>query len=152
MPIILSIDTNWIEENIFLHKLNRAEQSLLDDIFETSTYNVGDEIISQGDCRRVIYILRSGFVDITQKNNGKSVHLGYVCEGGLFGEMSFLTEKPASATVTAHKDCLVYKLSLDGYCKLISQNQELLLSLFTYILNHSSDLLRQMNHQYAAQV
>ncbi len=147
----MTIDTNWIEENIILHKLDHAAQALLNEVFETITYQAGDEIISQHSSDRGIYILRSGLAAITQQSGNSSLCLGYADEGALFGEMSFLTEKQASATVTAHSNCLVYKLSFEGYCTLITKNQELLLSLFTYMLNYSGELIRRMNIQLAEQ-
>jgi len=147
----MPIDTNWIEENILLHKLDRADQTLLDEVFEISRYQVGDEIVSQGHTGGGLHILRSGSASITQKNGKKCLLLGQADEGALFGAMSFLTENLASATVTAHSDCLTYKLNLDGYCTLLTKNQKLLLSLFTYMLSHSGEVLRKMNTQYAEQ-
>ncbi|MFC1536746.1 Crp/Fnr family transcriptional regulator [Pseudomonadota bacterium] len=145
----MSIDTAWFEENILLHKLNEEANALLDEVFEINRYQTGDEIISQGSVGGELYILRSGKAAITRKDGKKCIFLGHADEGALLGSMSFLSGNLSSATATAHSDCLIYKLNLDGYIKLLTKNQDLLLSLFTCMLNHSGELLRQMNVQYA---
>ena len=145
----MSIDTAWFEENILLHKLNEEANALLDEVFEISSYQTGDEIVSQGNIGGELRILRSGTAAITRKDGKKCLFLGHAGEGALFGSMSFLSESLSSATVTAHSDCLTYRLNRDGYIKLLTKNQELLLSLFTCMLNHSGEVLRQMNAQYA---
>jgi len=146
----MPIDANWMEEHILLHKLNGGSQSLLDEVLELVHFQTGDEIISQGATGGQLYILRSGLAVITQKMDGRSIYLGHANEGDLFGEMSFLNGTEPSATVTAHSDCIAYKLDLIGYCKLVTRDHELLLSLFTYILTYSGNKLRRMNEQYIA--
>ena len=147
--IHMSIDTEWLEESIFLHKLNEKAYALLDEVFEILSYQTGDEIICQGKISGELYILRSGTAAITRKNGKNCTFLGHASEGAMLGSMSFLSDNLSSATVTAHSDCLIYKLNLDGYIKLLTKNQDLLLSLFTCMLNHSGEALRQMNTQYA---
>ena len=146
----MPIDANWMEEHILLHKLNGGGQLLLDEVLELAHFQTGDEIISQGSTGGQLYILRSGLAVITQKVDGRSIYLGHANEGDLFGEMSFLNGTESGATVTAHSDCLAYKLDLDGYCKLVTRDHELLLSLFTYMLTYSGNKLRRMNEQYIA--
>ena len=145
----MTIDATWFEENILLHKLNEQDRILLNEVFETDLHQTGDEIISEGNVGGGLYILRAGSTAITQKSEQKCVHLGHASEGALFGSMSFLTGNLSNATVTAHSKCLTYKLNRDGYCKMLTQNHELLLSLFTYMLNQSGEILRKMNSQYA---
>lgn len=147
---MVSIDYNWIEENVLLRKIDYSDQSLLNDVFNTVSYQTGDEIVTQGHPGGHLFILRSGSTVITQEINNKPVYLGRAEEGSLFGEMSFLNGGPFSATVTAHSDCLAYRLDLQGYCKLLTVNPDMLMSLFTYILNYSSTALKQMNIQYGA--
>ena len=147
---MVSIDYKWVEENILLQKVNLSDQTLLNEVFDLVSYQTGDEIVTQGHPGGHLYILRYGSAAITQKINGKSIYLGQADEGALFGEMSFLNGSPFSATVTAHSDCLTYRLDLQGYCKLLTVNPEMLMSLFTYILNCSSSALKQMNIQYGA--
>jgi len=145
----MTIDTVWFEENILLHKLNEQDCILLNEVFETGIHHTGDEIISEGNLGGDLYILRAGSTAITQKSNQKCCHLGHASEGALFGSMSFLSDNLSSATVTAHSKCLTYKLNYDGYIKLLTQNHELLFSLFTYMLNQSGEILRKMNSHYA---
>jgi len=148
----MGIDAEWLEENILLHKLNEQDCTLLEEVFKISSHRTGDEIISQGNAGGGLHILRSGAAAITRKDGKKCIFLGHAGEGSLFGSMSFLSGNSSSATVTAHSECLTYSLNHDGYIKLLTINQQLLLSLFTYMLNHSGEVLRQMNMQYVESV
>jgi CRP-like cAMP-binding protein len=144
----MDIDIPWFEENILLHKLDTGERQLLQDVFAAVEYTTGDEIVSQGVPAGGIFILRSGSAAVTCKENGQSIYLGEAEEGALFGEMTFLAGGVASATVTAHSRCTIYRMDRDGYYKLIVKNQEMLICLFTYMLNHAAVTIQRMNQQH----
>lgn len=139
------IDYRWIEEKVLLHKLYQEERALLAEILEVVEYQTGDEIIRQGEPGGWLYLLRSGSAAITMKMLSRTLYLGDAEEAALFGEMTFLAGGDASATVTAHSPCRVYRLDREGYCQLIVRNQSLLLGLFTYMLDHSARIIRHMN-------
>lgn len=143
----MTIDFTWMEEKVILHKLHEAERDLLSEIFEEVKYHTGDEIIRQGEPGGWLYLLRSGSAAITMSTPVRTLYLGDAGEASLFGELTFLagSDATATATVTAHSPCHVYRMDRDGYRRLIVRNQPLLLSLFTYMLNHSSHIIQRMN-------
>ncbi|HXH72575.1 MAG TPA: cyclic nucleotide-binding domain-containing protein [Mariprofundaceae bacterium] len=145
VPSNSDIDYDWIEEKILLHKLHQEERNLLRETFEIVEYRTGDEIIRQGEPGGWLYLLRSGSAAITMKVPSRTLYLGEAEEAALFGEMTFLSGGDASATVTAHSPCRLYRMDRQGYCRLIVLNQPLLLSLFTYMLDHSARIIRRMN-------
>jgi len=143
----MSLDYDWLEENVLLHRLYQDEQQLLGEVFEEVEYRTGEEIIRQGEPGGWLYLLRSGSAAITLAMPPRTIYLGEAGEASLFGELSFLAsgDTSATATVTAHSPCLVYRMNRQGYCRLIVRNQQLLLGLFTHMLNHSANVIRRMN-------
>ncbi len=57
-------------------------------------YNNGDTIFNQGDLADAFYLVRSGFVKVTQKHMGADHVLNYVGPGGYIGEIGLLTGFP----------------------------------------------------------
>lgn len=76
--------------------------------------NRGKSIIKQGDRDRSMYIILDGKVRVlTQNNQGKQVHLGFLSENQFFGEISLLTGAPRTDTVQAVEETLLCKLGLE---------------------------------------
>jgi len=65
------------------------------------TFGPGEAIIREGDQGDSIYIINEGRVRVTVNVDGKIVLLAELGEQDFFGEVSFLTGKPRTATVTA---------------------------------------------------
>jgi len=141
----MTLDITWLEERVMLHKLHENEVKILNDVFDIEYYNVGDEIISQGVAGGKLQLLRAGSAVISHREKEKSVFLNEVKEGAVFGEMSFFSGTPPWATVTAHTNCVTYELDRNDYCKLMVQSQDMVLSLFTHILAHTTEVIQRMN-------
>ncbi|MFP3869996.1 MAG: cyclic nucleotide-binding domain-containing protein [Syntrophobacteria bacterium] len=74
-------------------------------------FDPGKTIIRQGDRGRSLYIVLDGKVKVlTYDHQGREIALAYLQENKFFGEMSFLTGQPRSATVQAVEESLVCEL------------------------------------------
>src|SRR5204862_514202 len=69
----------------------------------------------QGDADRQMYVLSRGRVDVL-KNDG---HVGELCEGAIFGELSLLNEACRAATVRAKTACDLWVLDHLDFAKLL---------------------------------
>ena len=72
--------------------------------FSLSFFHDGDVIIKEGDEDHTFHLIRAGKVRISTQNKkdpSKEVVLGSLGEGSFFGEVSMLTSKPRTASVTA---------------------------------------------------
>jgi CRP-like cAMP-binding protein len=73
----------------------------------------GEPVLWQGEKNSDIFILVEGLLEILVDEEGKakSKHIGLIKPGSLFGEYSFITSEPASATVRAVRPskCYVFK-------------------------------------------
>ncbi|HTZ95055.1 MAG TPA: cyclic nucleotide-binding domain-containing protein [Terriglobales bacterium] len=73
----------------------------LRDRVELQRFQPGQIICSQGEPADSFYLIRLGFVKVSQHHPGGDIVLAYLARGSYFGEMAFLTNTPRMATCTA---------------------------------------------------
>jgi CRP-like cAMP-binding protein len=82
------------------------------------TFEPGDVIITEGEPGQSVFILTTGSVKVFVRGpEHRSVPLGALGEGSFFGEISTLSGRPRSATITAAAACEILELdraSLDA--------------------------------------
>jgi len=82
------------------------------------TFEPGDILVTEGAAGASLFILTTGTVKAFVKNaRGESVKVHELAEGSFFGEISILTGRPRTATLTAATSCEVLELdktTLDG--------------------------------------
>jgi CRP-like cAMP-binding protein len=83
-------------------------------------------LITQGKNSDGLYVVLHGGVKVVKAVDGKEVELARLKEGDVFGEMSLLTRKPATATVTTLSPCIVLKLPRENFQELILTHPQIL--------------------------
>jgi CRP-like cAMP-binding protein/Fe-S-cluster-containing dehydrogenase component len=73
----------------------------LRDSVELRRYAPGQVICRQGEPSHSFFVVRIGFVKVTQTHPGGDLVLGYIGRGGFFGELSLLGDGVRTATCTA---------------------------------------------------
>lgn len=69
-------------------------------------------VVRQGDPSNSLFLISSGAVQVVRREpDGKEVVLATLKEGEFFGEMSFLTGKPRTATITTIEESEILELS-----------------------------------------
>ncbi len=88
---------------------------------ELLSFEPGDILISEGEPGDSLFVLTSGVVKAFVRNPaGKNVQLREMPEGSFFGEISVLSGKPRTATITAKTRCELLELgraTLDSISK-----------------------------------
>jgi CRP-like cAMP-binding protein len=83
----------------------------------------GEVLINEGEASKSMFWLKSGLL-VVQKvdvdNPEKMVTLGNINPGELFGEMSFLDDKPRSATVKALTDSEIVEIQKVKYVDILN--------------------------------
>jgi CRP-like cAMP-binding protein/Fe-S-cluster-containing hydrogenase component 2 len=74
---------------------------VLRDRVELLRFAPGQVICSEGDPADSFYLVRIGFVRVSQMRHGEELVLAYLPRGGYFGEMGLLRSVPRTATCTA---------------------------------------------------
>lgn len=92
--------------------LNDRERAALVEEMELETHEEGSVIISEGDPGDSMYVISSGEVKVYTRGTGKSgtLYLAKLGEGDFFGEVSVLTGKPRTATITASRPTELLRL------------------------------------------
>jgi hypothetical protein len=92
--------------------LSDDERAALIREMELESHEEGSVIISEGDAGASMYIITSGEVKVYTRGKGNSgnVYLAKLGEGDFFGEVSVLTGKPRTATITASKPTELLRL------------------------------------------
>ncbi len=146
----MGIDTQWLEEYFFKQGLSDKQKDLINQHIQASDYAKGDVIVAQGNPGDAVYVIHSGAAHIDCDCNGENIRVGTSKPGDLVGEMSFLTQDDASATVTAREDTVIYKLSRSAFTDLMREDPDLVYAIFAHLLTHTANVIRQMNAEKAS--
>jgi cAMP-dependent protein kinase regulator len=93
--------------------LSAEERAALVKEMELEQHNEGDVVITEGDPGSSMYVIAHGEVKVYTRGaggKGGSVYLAKLGEGEFFGEVSVLTGKPRTATITASKPTELLRL------------------------------------------
>lgn len=73
------------------------------EVLDRRVYAAGEVIFKEGEIgRRCAYLVQSGKVEISKKAaDGEAFILGYINDGGIFGEMALVDNKPRMAMARA---------------------------------------------------
>jgi signal-transduction protein with cAMP-binding, CBS, and nucleotidyltransferase domain len=102
---------------------------------EVQSYAPGDCIIVEGQLNRKLYFIRSGTVEIYM-GGAKIAELSE--QGEVMGEMSVVTEKPATSTIVAQTQLEVFVIDTNNFLHFKSNEKDhfelMLYKMFCHIL------------------
>lgn len=143
------IDFKWLEEKVFLRPLAEQEQKTLKDTVVLEYFTKGDIVTLRPEMGGVIYLLKSGRVDAILGFSGESLKLTDLGEGAQLGDMSFLDDAEARASIIVKEDCEVYKITRDALARLFVYHQSVAKDLTFGIMRNMGRTLRHMNLVHA---
>lgn len=86
------------------------------------TFKAGEFIFFEGDLDYDFYIVESGEVELfTKRADGQKIDIASAIPGESFGEFAALDRKPRSASAQAKTETTVFKISEQGYEKLLAE-------------------------------
>lgn len=80
-------------------------------------FREGKIVISEGSPRRQLFILLTGAANVRRKGR----NIATMRRGDFFGEISLLTDRPATATVTLTQDSTVLVITRAGFRRLLRE-------------------------------
>ncbi len=101
----------------FVHKLQ--------DRVELIRYSPGQVITRQGDLADSFYLVRIGFVKVSEVRLGGELVLAYVSRGNYFGEIGLLGEGFRTATCTALDHVELVKINADDFREMLDSFSEI---------------------------
>ncbi|MBI5050596.1 MAG: cyclic nucleotide-binding domain-containing protein [Nitrospirae bacterium] len=82
-------------------------------------------IVTEGDTGRSLYIIKKGILQVITHVMGKTVEIGCLSEGDIFGEIAFFTGRPRTASVIASTDTEVLEIKEPILKEIISNHPEI---------------------------
>src|ERR1051325_5295602 len=107
-------------------------------------------IVREGAPGVSMYIIKSGLVEVRKKDPATGIDflVAQLGEGAAVGEMSLLTGKPRSATVTTVSPTVVLTLSRADFRNLLTQHPEISLGLARILAERLEDATKQVGIEY----
>lgn len=139
-------------ENLHLFKgLTEDELKAIAEIITPDVVPAGKQIFEEGEVTcPCMYIIQKGKVDVQKRNkDGDLLTLTVQREGSFFGELSFIDNKPHSATLTtAAQESVILKIDRGDFDKMIVRYPAAGYKVLMNIVQDISQLVRQMNTQF----
>ncbi len=102
---------------------------ILRDKVELVRYTKGDVICQQGDVADSFYLIRLGFVKVSEPHPGGELVLAYLGRGGYFGEIGLLGGGVRTATCTALDHIELVRIHAEEFHRMVEQFPEVRRSL-----------------------
>ena len=109
--------TRPVPKSPLFEMLSDEERAAVVREMEIESHDEGSVIITEGDPGASMYLIASGDVKVYTRGTAGTVYLARLGEGDFFGEVSVLTGKPRTATITASQRTELLRLDkekLDG--------------------------------------
>src|SRR5919206_3374743 len=113
---------------------------------KTAEFPPAEVIVREGAPGVSMYIIKSGLVEVRKKDPATGIDflVAQLTEGAAVGEMSLLTGKPRSATVTTVQPTVVFTLTRADFRNLLTQHPEISLGLARILAERLEDATRQV--------
>jgi type IV pilus assembly protein PilB len=107
-------------------------------------------IVREGAPGVSMYLIKSGLVEVRKKDPATGIDflVAQLSEGAAVGEMSLLTGKPRSATVTTVQPTVVFTLTRADFRNLLTQHPEISLGLARILAERLEDATKQVGIEY----
>ena len=134
-----------------LSDLSSAELAELASDFQWENYDLGSEIIKQGQEEHSFYILIKGKVDVmVQKKGLRLWRIRSLGPGDTFGEFSLLNGEAAATTILCHDKCQVLALDSGGFARMLLRWPKLyqtFIGRLTHNLNDANLILSEAKYK-----
>lgn len=119
---------------------------------KTAEFPPAEVIVREGAPGVSMYIIKSGLVEVRKKDPATGIDflVAQLTEGAAFGEMSLLTGKPRTATVTTVQPTVVFTLTRADFRNLLTQHPEISLGLARILAERLEDATKQVGIEYVS--
>jgi CRP-like cAMP-binding protein len=135
-----------IMEKVFKF-LTKQDLALLLERGERVSYAKNETILEENSQRWAIFVIHKGLVRVEQAHLGRGIAVARLGEGDIFGEMSFLEERGASASIVAEEDVEVDVIEGPDIYSLIASVPGLSSRFYQSLAILLSERLRQTTRQ-----
>jgi type IV pilus assembly protein PilB len=153
MPAVINETDQLVQflKNVKLFaELSPDSLAKLGTCLKTAEFPPAEVIVREGAPGVSMYIIKSGLVEVRKKDptTGIDFLVAQLSEGAAVGEMSLLTGKPRSATVTTVQPTIVFTLTRADFRNLLTQHPEISLGLARILAERLEDATKQVGIEY----
>ena len=123
------------------------------ELLDRRVYHPGETIFKEGDMgRRSAFLVESGKVEISKGSTAGNKVLGFVQQGGIFGEMALVDQAPRMATAKAVEDTTVVIISESMLEAKLRKTDPFIRGLFSIFVRTIRELTTKVLEQQKVQV
>jgi CRP/FNR family transcriptional regulator, cyclic AMP receptor protein len=102
-------------KNIYLFReMTNDEIKKVSELAQLDTWQRGDELFTQGENAKALYVIKYGSVRIYQKGSaGDKIEVAILGTGSHFGEMAFIDGEKRSATAEVMEKSEIFRIDYD---------------------------------------
>jgi type IV pilus assembly protein PilB len=133
-------------------ELNPASLAKLGSCLKTAEFPPNEVIVREGAPGVSMYIIKSGVVEVRKKDpsNGIDFLVAELRPGSAVGEMSLLTGKPRSATVTTVEATSVFTLTRGDFRNILTLHPEISLGLARILAERLEEATKQVGIDFVS--
>ena len=94
--------------------LDEARREGLIGLFESVLLDPGQVVVTEAEPSEELYVVLTGSVQVTRTEGGEEMALAELSAGQIFGEISLIQQRPATATVRAVEKAVLLSLCAPG--------------------------------------
>jgi CRP-like cAMP-binding protein len=129
---------NLIKCSPIFQSISKESQQDLLNLFESEIAQAGDILVAQGKPGKGLFLILDGLIKINRRGE---LQYKWLREGDVFGEISLLNQSPATATCSAVRKTLLYRLSPEKFSMIKDHHPEVIQILSELSLYRSLDEL-----------
>jgi CRP-like cAMP-binding protein len=135
-----------LENCLLLHSLTPDELAVVVERLQFEDFEKGAEILTEGLSYHGLWILLEGTCEVVRGARGpRPSQLAVIEPGAVFGEMSFLTGQPHSATVRALSPVRTARINKSSFVELEQAQPAIAERIITCVARVMADRLRKMD-------
>jgi len=118
-------------------------------LFFEKNYSKNSTLFVEGMSGEILYCIRKGSVNITQKAaNGQEMVLATLKEGEFLGEMSLIDNRPRTATARVAEDSSLLVMTKKAFTALLEKHPDTALKILLVFLKIANERLRKANESF----
>jgi CRP-like cAMP-binding protein len=129
---------NLVKCSPIFQSISKESQQELLNLFESEIAQPNEILVAQGKPGRGLFLILDGSIKINRRGE---LNAKWLREGDVFGEISLLNQSPATATCSAVRKTLLYRLSPEKFAQIKDQHPEVIQILSELSLYRSLDEL-----------
>ena len=125
--------------------LSSTELANVAPLFFEKPYSKNSTLFVEGMTGEILYIIRTGSVNITKKAGAQEIVLATLKEGEFLGEMSLIDNRPRTATARVAEESSLLVMTKKAFNNLLEKQPTAALKILLFFLKIANERVRKAN-------